>query len=211
MPVQNLLSFEDLTSKDKAITSMKRGFKKLGATVVSVDVSAVKRRAGESFREVFLTFADSQTVMFAIKRTGDIFQVKLNKKEFPIRNQDNQNKAFQELVNAMDRGRSAFQKKLARIKTPLPKRTTTTTVTRLKALQEKSASISEAIQEAQTKAQDLQKQIDEVKADTAAKEAAMSASAQKEAEKTAAETIKEKIQEKTGASSQWMKDHFVII
>jgi len=67
-----------------------------------------------------LVFNDSQTIALRIKETGDIFQVLLNKKALPIRNQDEHAKAIKEMVSAMDRGRVAFQKKLARKKVNCP-------------------------------------------------------------------------------------------
>lgn len=113
--MKNLLfSFEDLSSKDKAIKQASRYFSRAGANVVQHEVPAmVKRMAGISYREMALTFADSQRVVLRVKQTGDIFQVLLNGKVLPIKSQDDHVQAIAEIVQAMDAGRSRFQKLMA--------------------------------------------------------------------------------------------------
>lgn len=113
--MKNLLfSFEDLSAKDKAAKQAARYFSRAGANVVQQDVpTAVKRSSGITYREMALTFADSQQVVLRIKQSGDIFQVLLNGKVLPIKNQDDHVKAIAEIVQAMDAGRSRFQKLLA--------------------------------------------------------------------------------------------------
>jgi len=113
--MKNLLfSFEDLSSKDKAAKDAVKYFARAGAHVVQQDVPATtKRSSGITYREMSLTFADSQQVVLRIKQTGDIFQVLLNGLVLPIKNQDDHVKAIAEIVQAMDAGRSKFQKKLA--------------------------------------------------------------------------------------------------
>lgn len=113
--MKNLLFiFEDLSAKDKAAKQAARYFSRAGANVVQQDVpTAVKRSSGITYREMALTFADSQQVVLRIKQSGDIFQVLLNGKVLPIKNQDDHVKAIAEIVQAMDAGRSRFQKLLA--------------------------------------------------------------------------------------------------
>ena len=113
--MKNLIfSFEDLSAKDKAAKQAARYFSRAGANVVQQDVpTAVKRSSGITYREMALTFADSQQVVLRIKQSGDIFQVLLNGKVLPIKNQDDHVKAIAEIVQAMDAGRSRFQKLLA--------------------------------------------------------------------------------------------------
>lgn len=113
--MKNLLfSFEDLSAKDKAAKQAARYFSRAGANVVQQDVpTAVKRSSGITYREMALTFADSQQVVLRIKQSGDIFQALLNGKVLPIKNQDDHVKAIAEIVQAMDAGRSRFQKLLA--------------------------------------------------------------------------------------------------
>lgn len=114
MPSNLLFSFADLSVKDKAAKAVSRYFTRAGAAVVSQDVAtSTKRTAGVSYRELMLTFADSQLVVMRIKQTGDIYQVLLNGKVIPIKAQDDHVAAIAEIVKAMDAGRTAFQKKLA--------------------------------------------------------------------------------------------------
>ena len=120
--MKNLLfSFEDLSAKDKAAKQAARYFSRAGANVVQQDVpTAVKRSSGITYREMALTFADSQQVVLRIKQSGDIFQVLLNGKVLPIKNQDDHVKAIAEIVQAMDAGRVKFQKVLAAAKVKPP-------------------------------------------------------------------------------------------
>lgn len=112
-----LFSFADLSVKDKAAKEAAKFFSRAGAHVVQQDVSTTaKRAAGISFREMLLTFPDSQKVILRIKQTGDIYQVLLNGKIMPIKNQDDHIKAISEIVAAMDAGRTKFQKLLAAVK-----------------------------------------------------------------------------------------------
>ena len=112
-----LFSFDDLTDKNRVVRSVKKQFEALGAVVVAVDVPArVKRTAGITYRELSLSFADSQIVTFRVKQTGDIFEVRLNGKTLPIKEQDDQRKALKEIADAMDKGRTAFQRKLQRVR-----------------------------------------------------------------------------------------------
>lgn len=76
-----LFSFEDMAAGDKASKLVARYFSRAGANVVQSDVStSMKRSMGVSYKEMILTFADSQTVILRVKQTGDIFQVLLNKR-----------------------------------------------------------------------------------------------------------------------------------
>ncbi|MDF0607253.1 hypothetical protein HZU77_016715, partial [Neisseriaceae bacterium TC5R-5] len=98
-----------------------RYFSRAGCQVVQQDVlAALKRTAGITYREMVLTFADSQQVSLLIKQSGDIFRVMLNKKVLPIKNQDDHVKAIAEIVQAMDAGRSKFQLLLAKAKVTPP-------------------------------------------------------------------------------------------
>lgn len=109
-----LFSFDDLSVKDRATKQALKHFSRAGANVVQTDVgSSTKRTAGVSFRELMLTFADSQQVTLRIKQSGDIYQVLLNGKVIPIKNQGDHAKAVAEIVQAMDSGRTKFQKLLA--------------------------------------------------------------------------------------------------
>lgn len=116
-----IFTFDNLSSKDKATKEAVKNFKKVGANVAQVDAGGAPRRtSGVLYRELHLTFVDSQVITMRIKETGDIFQVKLNNKLIPITNQDDHKKAIKEMAALMARGRAAFQKRLARRKTALP-------------------------------------------------------------------------------------------
>lgn len=141
-----LFSFEDLSTKDKAAKQAMKYFSRAGANVVQQDVStAIKRTSGVSYRELTLTFADSQKATFKIKQTGDIFQVLLNDKLLPIKNQDDHVAAITEIVNAMDAGRSKFQKLMAAIKVKPPAGIRTAAPKLEKMLIEKRDGLKEAI------------------------------------------------------------------
>lgn len=120
--MKNLLfTFADLSAKSTAAKQVVRYFARAGANVVQQDIpSAVKRSSGVTYREMDLTFADSQQVTLRIKQTGDIFQVLLNGKAVPIKDQDDHVKAIAEIVQAMDAGRSRYQKLLAAAKVRTP-------------------------------------------------------------------------------------------
>ncbi|MXS82382.1 hypothetical protein [Nitrosomonas oligotropha] len=120
--MKNLLfDFNDLSPNGKAAKQVSRYFAQAGSHVVQQDVSSqVKRSSGVSYREMTLTFADSQKVTMRIKQTGDIYQVLLNGKLLPIKNQDSHADAIAEIVKAMDAGRSKYQKLLAAAKVKLP-------------------------------------------------------------------------------------------
>lgn len=115
-----LFSFEDL-AKGGALNAVQRAFKKynLAPTIVEA-LPSVKRTNGISYRELALTWSDSQQVILRIKQSGDIFQVLLNGKLLPIKAQDDHLRAAREIVDALDAKRAAFQKALAARKTALP-------------------------------------------------------------------------------------------
>ena len=141
-----LFSFEDTAAGDKASELVARYFSRAGANVVQSDVStSMKRSMGVSYKEMILTFADSQTVILRVKQTGDIFQVLLNKKVLPIKNQDDHAMAITEVVKAMDSGRTKFQKKLAMAKVKLPIGVRTSTPNMRLALIEKRDALKDAI------------------------------------------------------------------
>ena len=159
---QNILfGFDDLSAKDKAVKSIQRQFARLGASVVSVDIpTTIKRKAGQTYREVNLTFADSQTVTLAVKKTGDIFEVRLNKKPIPIKGQDDQIKALSEIVDAMNAGRAAFQKKLAAVKIPLPSGVKTTTKKKSEAQADRITELKALIEEAKARLRAIRADIE---------------------------------------------------
>lgn len=115
-----LFSFEDL-AKGGAMNAVTRAFKKysLAPTIIEA-LPSIKRTNGISYRELALTWTDSQQVILRVKQSGDIFQVLINGKPFPITAQDDHTRAVREIVDALDAKRALFQKALARRKTTLP-------------------------------------------------------------------------------------------
>lgn len=145
-PKNLLFSFDDLSVKDRAAKKAMQYFSRAGANVVSQDVDTkVKRTAGISYREMTLTFADSQTVAFRIKQSGDIYQVLLNGKVTPIKNQDDHIAAIAELVQKLDIGRTKFQAKLAKAQVKLPPSIKTAVPSMRKQLEEKRDNLKSLI------------------------------------------------------------------
>lgn len=116
-----LFTFKDMSDKDKAVKNVLKSFTRAGTPVVSYDVdSKIKRQSGIAFRTMTLTFADSQTVAMRVKETGDIFEVLVNGKILPIKNQDDHVLAVGEITNVLIAGRAKFQAKLAKQLTKVP-------------------------------------------------------------------------------------------
>lgn len=142
----NVFEFENLAAKDKAIRETARLFSRAGAQVVATEVAkALSRRAGVSFRNIDFTFADGQTVTLAVKATGDVFEVKINGKVTPMRQQDDHAKAIVEITERMDRGRGAYQRALARVKVPVPAGIRVSRTAQLAAKVEKRDALKEAV------------------------------------------------------------------
>lgn len=114
-------NFESPSEKDQAVKEVIKRFRVAGSQVITSEFDAkTSTRAGVKFRALNLTFADGQTVAMAFKATGDVFEVKVNGKVLPLKNQDDYVASISEIVSRLDAGRSGFQKALARSKVPLP-------------------------------------------------------------------------------------------
>lgn len=147
--MKNLLfNFADMGgNKDRVTKSIVRTFQRAGASVIQVHLpSNVKRTSGITYREMSLSFADGQVVAFLVKQTGDIFQVKLNGKLFPIKEQEDQARAIGEIARAMNASRAKFQAALAKTRVMLPSGIRTAAPRMEVALQEKIKSLDEAIE-----------------------------------------------------------------
>lgn len=108
-----LFDIKNLSTEAESMKRLIDMFSMLGETLVSHDVEkTLKRSAGITYKNVDLTFADSQTVTFSIKNTGDIWQVKVNNKLTPLRNQDahKPEAVVQEIAQKIKAGRTAYQK-----------------------------------------------------------------------------------------------------
>lgn len=165
MPNTKLLfSFDDLSVKERAAKAAMKYFARAGANVVSQDVSTqVKRTSGISYREMKLTFADSQAVIFRIKQSGDIFQMLLNGRLTPIKHQDDHVAAIGEIVGMLNAGRTKFQAKLAKALVKLPATIKTAAPKMLAVLTEKRDNLKSAIA-------DVRAEIDAIKGTAAATE-----------------------------------------
>ena len=169
-----LFSFDDLSDKNKVVQKVKKQFEKLNLTVTAVDVpQQIKRTAGVSYREVSMTFADSQIVTLRIKKTGDIFTVLLNKKAIPIKNQDDQTKGLKEIADAVTKNQSAFQRKLARIAIKVPTKGMRSTVSVVERQASKIEEMKSAIEEYRKKTEELRAKRDADKAEADRKEGAL--------------------------------------
>lgn len=112
----------DSLGQSSALKTINRAFARHKLEPINIDVTpGIKRTSGVGYRELILTFSDSQTVKLRVKRSGDIFQVLLNNRALPIKHQDDHQRAVREIVDALDAKRAAFQKAQARRKTKLPK------------------------------------------------------------------------------------------
>ena len=169
-----LFSFDDLSDKNKVVQKVKKQFEKLNLTVTAVDVpQQIKRTAGVSYREVSMTFADSQIVTLRVKKTGDIFTVLLNKKAIPIKNQDDQTKGLKEIADAVVKNQSAFQRKLARIAVAVPTKGMRSTVSVVERQASKIEEMKSAIEEYRKKTEELRAKRDADKAEADRKEGAL--------------------------------------
>lgn len=136
-------------NKDRSLKEATRLFKRAGAQVVNAEVDQkLSRRAGVTFRNVNFTFPDNQTVTFAVKSTGDVFEVRLNGKPLPLRNQDDHARAIGEIAERMDAGRAAFQRALAKVRVPVPPSIRVSRANLITALTERRDSLRVAIGEA---------------------------------------------------------------
>lgn len=142
-----LIDFAKLGSNAQlALKNTVAQFLKHGLGVSQTDASqAVKKTSGVAYREAYLTMADSQKVTFRIKETGDIFQVLINDRLVPIKEQDDHKAAIKEIAGHLDASRAKFQAALAKAKTPLPPSIKTSVPTMKAALQTKLAGLNEAI------------------------------------------------------------------
>lgn len=112
-----LFDIKNLSTEADSLKRLIDMFAMLGETLVTHDIDKnLKRSSGFSYKNVNLTFADSQTVTFSIKQTGDIWQVKLNNKLIALRNQDahKPEAVVQEIAQKIKAGRTAYQKALAK-------------------------------------------------------------------------------------------------
>lgn len=161
MALNLIFNFDEMGSKtDKATRDLKRYFKKQGLDTTEIEISVIKRTSGVSYREMHVALVDSQTVTFLIKQTGDIFKVKINGKELPIKNQHDHEAAIKEVLAKLDSGRAAFQKMQARAKVQLPPKLKSTVTSKIALLEDKKQALDESLQQVEQQIAALQLKIE---------------------------------------------------
>lgn len=117
-----LIDYEQLaTNAASAMRRVTQMLTRAGLQLVDVASDGKARRiAGVSFREVVLTFVDSQSLTLRVKATGDVYEVRLNGKVVPMREQNDPVKAVGELVKMLDANRERHQKRLAALQMKPP-------------------------------------------------------------------------------------------
>ncbi|HEY4529160.1 MAG TPA: hypothetical protein VIG97_02340 [Luteimonas sp.] len=161
--MKNLLfDFNKLGPADAGVKKAVQQFGRAGSRVAQAEaVAGIKRTSGISYRELSLTFADSQRVVLRIKQSGDIWQVLLNGTVVPVRNQDDHVAAVAEIAKAMDAGRQKFQRRLAAIKVKPPAGIRTAAPKMEQVLTQRRDTLKEAIAE-------VREEIDRVRASNTA-------------------------------------------
>jgi len=145
-----------MSNKDKATKAVTRYFTRAGVKVVSSEVSnKEKTTSGVKYKEMTLAFSDSQTVTLKIKSSGDIFNVLINKKLVPIKNQDNHIKAIAEITKILNSGRDKFTSKQAKLKVAIPASARTARKNIYKVLVEQRDTLKELVAEKRTELETL--------------------------------------------------------
>ena len=148
-----VFNFDELSSNEHtAPKSILQIIRRAGGTVASSWVDGkVRRENAIAFKEIHLVFADSQEAVLRVKQSGDIFQVKVNGRATPIKNQDDHKKALIEVIDAVDANSASYQKKLTQTKVVTPTGLKSTVTRKEEALtariEELKAGISEATNE----------------------------------------------------------------
>lgn len=152
-----VIDYEAIVDGGDVPKEIKKAFARLGNHVIKVETSGkAKRTAGVSYKELSMYFADNQQVMLRVKATGDIYQVLVNDKDIPIKNQDDFTRAIAEIDQVLNKGRAAFQKKLAKASIEVPKSIRTATPNQEKILTEKRDALKEAIRAVENEIQAIE-------------------------------------------------------
>lgn len=115
------MDYASLTPNEKtAPKELLQIFKRAGAEVAQSSVGKAKRQNSISFKPIFIIFADSQKLELRLKESGDFYQVLLNGKIMPIKEQDDERLAVAEIVKKVEAGSQKFQAALIRKKAKLP-------------------------------------------------------------------------------------------
>lgn len=153
-----LIDYEGLatnaTRAAKALTTM---LLRAGVEAIKVESDGrTKRIAGISYRELVFTFADSQSLALRIKATGDVYEVRVNGKVTPIKEQDDAKKAAAELAGLLDRTRAKFQKRMAAVLMKPPEGAKTAAPRLIETLRAQVAELDQQIEAATAELAELQ-------------------------------------------------------
>lgn len=153
-----LVDFDTLASNPtSAMRRVSQLFVRSGLTIIKVECDGKSRRtAGIEYREVVLSFADSQHLLLRVKATGDVYQVLVNGKLTPVKSQDDPAKAVAELVALMDAGRARFQKRMAAMVMKPPEGAKTAAPKMREALEAQVAAVDVEIEAATSELAELQ-------------------------------------------------------
>ncbi len=146
----DLFSWDELTPNPKtAPKKLVSVFKRTGAEIASSWVGdKTKRENSISYREICIAMADSQQLALRVKSTGDIYQVRLNGKVMPIKEQDDVRKSIAEIIKLAETNSTRFQKALALKKVVMPKGIKSTTKRKEEALTSELEELDQLIAEA---------------------------------------------------------------
>lgn len=145
------------TDAARALRKVTQQFQRAGLPVLKAESDGRnKRTASISYREAVLSFEDSQQVLMRIKASGDIYQVLINGRLTPIKDQDDHAAAIKEIVAKLDKGRQAYQKRLAAMQMKPPEGIKTAAPKLKDALQAQLKSVTEQIAAAESELAQLQ-------------------------------------------------------
>lgn len=122
-------------------------FKRAGADIVQSSVEKTKRQNSVSFKPIHLTLSDSQLIELRVKESGDIYQVLLNGKVLPVKNQDDEKAAVGEIVKLWQANINKFQAALSKKKVDLPKGVKSTRKKLIATLKDEIAELDKLIAE----------------------------------------------------------------
>lgn len=145
-----LFTWDELSENPKtAPKKLLNAFKHAGAQIVASWVEGkIKRENGVSYRQICLVFADSQQITLRVKQTGDVFQVRLNKKVMALKEQNDIKQAIIEIIKLVDQNTRKFQRTLTQKRISLPSGMKSTIKRKEIVLAEREKELDQRIEEA---------------------------------------------------------------
>lgn len=155
-----LFPFDASDLKASQIRQIERLFKRGGADVLSVEpADKTARTAGIEHRKIHVSFTDSQNVVLSVKESGDVYQVTINGRRVPMREQDDHEKSISEIAERLASGRTAFQKRLAKIKAPKPRGIKATPRRGVRAVLERTKALKEELSQVRAEIDAIKSQL----------------------------------------------------